>query len=141
MTSETRTILTACADGVGTLTLNRPEARNALDMTMRRELEEALTRLAGDAQVRVLIVRGAGEHFCAGGDVKLMRDNPMTAAEGQSRVETINRAILGWRGSGRPRSRWSTGPLRAPAAISPWPATSSSRPIGRASERCSPGSA
>mgnify|MGYP003694393945 CR=1 FL=1 len=39
---------------------------HALDMTMRRELEEALTRLAGDAQVRVLIVRGAGEHFCAG---------------------------------------------------------------------------
>jgi 2-(1,2-epoxy-1,2-dihydrophenyl)acetyl-CoA isomerase len=94
MAPESRTVLTACADGVATLTLNRPEARNALDMAMRRDLEEALTRLDGDAGVRVLVVRGAGEHFCAGGDVKFMRDNPMTAAEGQSRVEAINRAIL-----------------------------------------------
>jgi 2-(1,2-epoxy-1,2-dihydrophenyl)acetyl-CoA isomerase len=94
MAPETRTILTACADGVATLTLNRPEARNALDMAMRRDLEDALSRLDGDPSVRVLVVRGAGEHFCAGGDVKFMRDNPMTAAEGQSRVEAINRAIL-----------------------------------------------
>jgi 2-(1,2-epoxy-1,2-dihydrophenyl)acetyl-CoA isomerase len=94
MTSESRTVLTACAEGVATLTLNRPEARNALDMAMRRDLEEALTRLAGDASVRVLVVRGAGEHFCAGGDVKFMRDNPMSAADGQTRVEAINRAVL-----------------------------------------------
>ena len=94
MAPETRTVLTACIDGIATLTLNRPEVRNALDMAMRRELEEALTALAGDGQVRVLVVRGAGEHFCAGGDVKFMRDNAMTAAEGQTRVEAINRAIL-----------------------------------------------
>ena len=91
---ETRTILTAFADGVATLTLNRPEARNALDMTMRRDLETVLAALDGDTEVRVLVVRGAGEHFSAGGDVKLMRDNTMTAAEGQSRVEAINRAIM-----------------------------------------------
>ena len=91
---EARTILTSCADGVAVLTLNRPEVRNALDMTMRQELESALVRLSSDAGVRVVVVRGAGEHFCAGGDVKLMRDHPMTAAEGQSRVEAINRAIL-----------------------------------------------
>lgn len=94
MAEKTPTILTACADGVATLTLNRPEARNALDMTMRQDLEAALTRLDADPGVRVLVVRGAGEHFSAGGDVKLMRDNPMTAAEGQSRVEAINRAIV-----------------------------------------------
>ncbi len=94
MVPETRTILTACADGVATLTLNRPEVRNALDMTMRRDLEAALAQLDQDAGVRVLLVRGAGDHFCAGGDVKFMRDNPMTAAEGQSRVEAINRVIL-----------------------------------------------
>jgi 2-(1,2-epoxy-1,2-dihydrophenyl)acetyl-CoA isomerase len=94
MGPETLTILTACADGVATLTLNRPEVRNALNMTMRRDLEVALARLDEDRDVRVVVVRGAGEHFCAGGDVKLMRDHPMTAAEGQSRVEAINRAIL-----------------------------------------------
>jgi len=94
MTTDSQSVLTTCADGVATLTLNRPEARNALDMTMRRDLEAALTRLGGDTEVRVLVVRGAGEHFCAGGDVKFMRDNPMTAAEGQARVEAINRVIL-----------------------------------------------
>jgi 2-(1,2-epoxy-1,2-dihydrophenyl)acetyl-CoA isomerase len=94
MDPETLTILTACADGVATLTLNRPEVRNALNMTMRRDLEVALAQLDEARDVRVVVVRGAGEHFCAGGDVKLMRDHPMTAAEGQSRVEAINRAIL-----------------------------------------------
>jgi 2-(1,2-epoxy-1,2-dihydrophenyl)acetyl-CoA isomerase len=94
MCPETLTILTACADGVATLTLNRPEVRNALNMTMRRDLEVALAQLDEARDVRVVVVRGAGEHFCAGGDVKLMRDHPMTAAEGQSRVEAINRAIL-----------------------------------------------
>src|SRR5262245_66423603 len=93
MTTTSETVLTACADGIATLTLNRPEARNALDMAMRRELAAALLRLAEDPEVRVLVVRGAGEHFSAGGDVKLMRDNQMTAAEGQSRVEAINRAV------------------------------------------------
>jgi 2-(1,2-epoxy-1,2-dihydrophenyl)acetyl-CoA isomerase len=91
---ETRTVLTACADGVATVTLNRPEARNALSMAMRQDLEAALIALDGDTGVRVVVLRGAGEHFCAGGDVKLMRDNPMTAAEGQARVEAINRVIL-----------------------------------------------
>jgi 2-(1,2-epoxy-1,2-dihydrophenyl)acetyl-CoA isomerase len=91
---DPRTILTACADGVATITLNRPQARNAFDMTMRKDLEAALVDLEGDPAVRALVVRGAGEHFCAGGDVKQMRDNSLTAAEGQSRVEAINRAIL-----------------------------------------------
>jgi 2-(1,2-epoxy-1,2-dihydrophenyl)acetyl-CoA isomerase len=94
MATGTGTILTTCAGGVATITLNRPDARNALDMTMRQDLEAALVDLDKDAGVRVVVVRGAGEHFCAGGDVKLMRDHPMTAAEGQSRVEAINRAIL-----------------------------------------------
>jgi 2-(1,2-epoxy-1,2-dihydrophenyl)acetyl-CoA isomerase len=94
MTTDSQSVLTTRADGVAILTLNRPEVRNALDMNMRRDLEAALVRLADDEGVRVLVVRGAGEHFSAGGDVKFMRDNPMTAAEGQSRVEAINRAIL-----------------------------------------------
>jgi 2-(1,2-epoxy-1,2-dihydrophenyl)acetyl-CoA isomerase len=94
MIPETRTILTACTDGIATLTLNRPEVRNALDMTMRRDLEAALTTLDRDADVRVLVVRGAGDHFSSGGDIKLMRQNTMTAAEGQSRVEALNRAIM-----------------------------------------------
>jgi enoyl-CoA hydratase/carnithine racemase len=42
---ETGTILTSCSEGVAMLTLNRPEVRNALDMTMRQDLENALIQL------------------------------------------------------------------------------------------------
>jgi 2-(1,2-epoxy-1,2-dihydrophenyl)acetyl-CoA isomerase len=87
------TVLVDQRDGVATLTLNRPEARNALDFEMREALEGALRDLEADAGVRVLVVTGAGEHFCAGGDVKLMQARRMTAAEGQRRVEAMNRAV------------------------------------------------
>jgi len=90
----TRTILIASGEGIATLTLNRPEARNALDLRMREELEAALVRLREDAEVRVLVVRGAGEHFSAGGDVKSMATRRLTAAEGEGRVRAMNRAIL-----------------------------------------------
>jgi 2-(1,2-epoxy-1,2-dihydrophenyl)acetyl-CoA isomerase len=89
-----RTVLVEQGDGIATLTLNRPEARNALDLAMREELEAALAGLETDPGVRVLVLRGAGEHFCAGGDVKFMQASRMSASEGQGRVEAINRAIL-----------------------------------------------
>ncbi|MDA1093263.1 MAG: enoyl-CoA hydratase [Acidobacteria bacterium] len=57
-------------DGIATLTLNRPEARNALTAEMNRALAEALPRLAADRAVRVVVLTGAGGAFCAGGDVK-----------------------------------------------------------------------
>jgi len=87
-------VLVYAADGVAVLTLNRPEARNALDLAMRTDLEAALTRLGADAAIRVLVVRGAGEHFCSGGDLKFMQSGRTTAGEGQARVEAMNRAIV-----------------------------------------------
>jgi 2-(1,2-epoxy-1,2-dihydrophenyl)acetyl-CoA isomerase len=57
-------------DGVATLTMNRPEARNALSGEMNQGLAEALPRLAADASVRCVVLTGAGGAFCAGGDVK-----------------------------------------------------------------------
>jgi 2-(1,2-epoxy-1,2-dihydrophenyl)acetyl-CoA isomerase len=76
--------------GIATLTLNRPEARNALDLVMRRELVAALDEIEADEAARVLIVTGAGGHFCSGGDVKTMREQRYTAAEGRARVELLN---------------------------------------------------
>lgn len=58
--------------GVATLTMNRPEARNALSMEMRADLTEHLHTLELDPEVRCVVLRGAGEHFMAGGDVKGM---------------------------------------------------------------------
>jgi len=63
-------ILLDCADGVATLTLNRPAALNALSFAMMHALSEACTALARRADLRVVVIRGAGEHFMAGGDLK-----------------------------------------------------------------------
>ncbi len=56
--------------GVATLTMNRPQARNALSETMRADLSEWLHRIEHDPAVRCVILTGAGDHFMAGGDVK-----------------------------------------------------------------------
>ena len=73
MTENVHTLFDV-ADGIATLTLNRPEAKNALSNEMRVELERALDECrdrAGD-DIKVLIITGAGGAFCAGGDVKGM---------------------------------------------------------------------
>jgi 2-(1,2-epoxy-1,2-dihydrophenyl)acetyl-CoA isomerase len=57
-------------DGVATLTMNRPAARNALSGEMGEALTEALHRLTYDRKVRAVVLTGAGGAFCAGGDVK-----------------------------------------------------------------------
>jgi enoyl-CoA hydratase/carnithine racemase len=92
------TLLLDVADGVGTVTLNRPEARNALNPTVVRELAEALARLDADPDARVVVLRGAGERaFCAGADLKGMFGTPSILAAreqyaGVARVlETIPR--------------------------------------------------
>jgi 2-(1,2-epoxy-1,2-dihydrophenyl)acetyl-CoA isomerase len=56
--------------GIATLTMNRPEARNAMSGEMMDALQKALPRLAADQTVRLVILTGAGGAFCAGGDVK-----------------------------------------------------------------------
>ena len=62
-------ITTDTADGVLTVTLNRPDRLNAWTPTMGRELIEAFDRADADDQVRVIIVTGAGRGFCAGADL------------------------------------------------------------------------
>ena len=81
------------ADGIATITMNRPEARNALNLTMREEMLGALDELERDPAVRVVLLTGAGGHFSAGGDVKSMQKKH-TAAEGRARVELLNRFVL-----------------------------------------------
>ena len=57
-------------NGIATLTMNRPEARNAMSGEMMAAMTEALPRLAADREVRCVVLTGAGGAFCAGGDVK-----------------------------------------------------------------------
>jgi len=88
-----QTLLVDRAGAVTTITLNRPDARNALDMVMRRELVAALDEVEADAAARVLVLTGAGGHFSAGGDVKSMQ-GPQTSAQGRARVTALNRLVM-----------------------------------------------
>lgn len=63
------TILFDAADGVATVTLNRPARLNALTNTMFRELLDALDRVEADEGLRVVLVTGEGRGFCAGADL------------------------------------------------------------------------
>ena len=67
-------ILHDVAEGVGVVTLNRPEAMNAFGGTMREDLLEALQRMGRDQSVRCIVITGAGKAFCAGGDIPSMVD-------------------------------------------------------------------
>jgi len=62
------------AERVAQLTLNQPENRNALGEEMVDEIVEVLTELPARADISVLVITGAGKSFCAGGDLKAMRD-------------------------------------------------------------------
>jgi 2-(1,2-epoxy-1,2-dihydrophenyl)acetyl-CoA isomerase len=64
------TILLEISDGVAEITLNRPEAANALSAEMARELYDAVLRCDADAAVRAVLITGNGRFFCAGGDLK-----------------------------------------------------------------------
>src|SRR5262245_3238782 len=63
-------------DGIATITLSRPEAYNALNLTMGRDLFHATLEADEDRAVRCIVITGAGRAFCAGGDVKDFADNP-----------------------------------------------------------------
>jgi len=74
---------------IATVTLNRPDARNAISDEMREHLRARLGDLAAESEVRVVVLTGAGSAFCAGGDVRGMRDR-LAVAPGML-------AIGGWR--------------------------------------------
>jgi enoyl-CoA hydratase/carnithine racemase len=67
------------ASGVRTLTLNRPDAFNALSEAMLQALQAELEAAAGDEALRVLVIAAAGRAFCAGHDLKEMRAEPSLA--------------------------------------------------------------
>src|SRR5262245_60532064 len=54
---------------IATMTLNRPDRGNAFDQTMLDELTDQLKALAADDTVRIMVLRGAGRHFCTGADL------------------------------------------------------------------------
>ncbi|KGD66639.1 enoyl-CoA hydratase [Alcanivorax nanhaiticus] len=85
MTLPTTETLNLNLDGpVLHITLNRPESRNAMSLTMVNELMAVFESVKDDTSIRALVLRGAGGHFCAGGDIKDMAGARQKAAAGDS---------------------------------------------------------
>lgn len=75
------TVLLDVVDGVATVTLNRPSARNALNMAVKTRLAEIIAEIGEDPEVRAVVVTGSQGSFCAGGDIVEMElnDSPRTS--------------------------------------------------------------
>jgi enoyl-CoA hydratase/carnithine racemase len=88
-------------EGVVTLTLNRPQSRNALSDTLSPALRQMFARLADMGEARCLVLTGAGTAFCAGGDVKGMggrsqrADAPRTADEAVAELTRRQQTLTG----------------------------------------------
>ena len=76
-------------DGVAVLTLNRPEARNAMSGEMNAALQKVLADAELDHEIKCIVLTGAGKGFCAGGDVKGMA----SSGDGTVGPRTIDQAI------------------------------------------------
>jgi 2-(1,2-epoxy-1,2-dihydrophenyl)acetyl-CoA isomerase len=84
-------VLVAREGATVTLTLNWPERRNALSVAMRHRLADALDEIEADRSVRAVVLAGAGEHFCSGGDLAGMQVEGL--AEGRERMRQAHRLV------------------------------------------------
>ncbi len=115
-------LIESFADGVATLTMNRPEARNALTGEMLSALSAAVRRVAADPDVRAVVLTGAGSAFCAGGDVKgFAADNSRGAGAGQSSGPSMEQRAFGLR-SGMDVVKWLHEMPKPTLAVIPGPA-------------------
>lgn len=85
----TEDLLVSLEDGVATITLNRPQARNAMSGAMNEAFAKTLADVEVDPAVKCVVITGAGKGFCAGGDVKGMA----AASDGTVGDNTIDGAI------------------------------------------------
>jgi 2-(1,2-epoxy-1,2-dihydrophenyl)acetyl-CoA isomerase len=73
-------VLLDVADGTARITLNRPESANAIDVALARALQESVARVAEADGIRVVLLTGAGDRFCGGGDVRSFAQSADLAA-------------------------------------------------------------
>lgn len=91
-------LLSTLVGGILTITLNRPDARNAMSDAMLDALARELAFAEGSRDVRCVALQGSGSAFCAGGDVKAMNSAPLSASAMEERVryqQAIQRATSG----------------------------------------------
>ncbi len=91
--------------GITTITINRPEKLNALGDNMRRDLAEAMEGAGRDERVRVVVLRGGGQSFCAGGDmdrVREMMDERLGSDEFTRWLGAARRVVMAMRSMPKP---------------------------------------
>jgi 2-(1,2-epoxy-1,2-dihydrophenyl)acetyl-CoA isomerase len=93
-------VLTHDDRAVRTITLNRPELRNAIDIPLRVELAQAISAADADGSVRAIVLTGAGRAFCSGGDIATMRR--MSQDEAMKRAELAQGIIKAVWGTPKP---------------------------------------
>ena len=82
-------------DGVARVTLNRPDAANAIDIPMARGLEEAVQRISETEGVRAVVLTGAGDRFCGGGDVRSFAASPDLGETLDEVLASLHPAVAG----------------------------------------------
>jgi enoyl-CoA hydratase/carnithine racemase len=92
--SKYQTIIYEKKDGVARITLNRPEAMNAINRTMFLEIGSALDDAEQDSAVRVVVMKGAGRAFCAGVDLKFATEELKTLQDQQDLFRLGNQMAL-----------------------------------------------
>jgi methylglutaconyl-CoA hydratase len=91
-------VLAELEGGVLTLTLNRPDKRNAIDTPMVEQLTQQLERADLDAEVRVVALRGAGKDFCAGADLaEMLESADQSPAENEASARRLGEVFLAMR--------------------------------------------
>ena len=125
-------------NGIATLTMNRPEARNALSMEMRSALADVLHDIEQDSSVRCVVLQGAGQHFMAGGDVKGMGESVKKTPEEirkefTLRIHDLHPIMFAMRRMPKPIIASCRGPPPGLVSVWPWHAISSSLPKTRSS--------
>ncbi len=88
------TVLYDVANNIATLTLNRPEKRNALDDATIAELKQSFAEADNDDAVRVVVLRGAGKDFCAGGDLSQLEKIVANASRQENLADAMNLGAL-----------------------------------------------
>ena len=86
-------------DGIAVVRLNRPEAKNALNLALRRKLHDAFLELSDDADVRAIVLTGSREVFAAGADLKEFADLDLDITDGDVLLKIkvwIKALLLDW---------------------------------------------
>lgn len=87
-------VVHAIEGAVGEISLNRPDAGNAMNLALLEALDEATAAICGNRRTRAILLRGEGRHFCVGGDITAFAERDGAAASMERLVRPLHRIVL-----------------------------------------------